>query len=700
FQICLLNVTNALLGPRTNAMLYIADNDLGGVIQFSTTNYLVTETGITAHILITRSGGFASGVTVDFTTSDGTASGGSDYANSSRTLVFNAGEISKTVLVPIFNDSIDEPNETVLLSLSNPTGGASLGPRANAVLTITDDDAGGTIQFSATSYSVSELSNAVKLVVNRSNGIASGVSVDFQTVMQITGLVATADLDYVSTNGTLYFASNELSKVLYIPILDDQLPEGNESFRVVLSNPQGGAVLGLNRSALVTIIDDESSLQFARSSYTNNEGLASFTVTVTRTGPNATLATVDYVTKDGSAVAGEDYTAKAGRLTFTPGLTSQTISVVVSNDTFVEGTEYFQLCLLNVTNALLGPTTNANLYIIDNDLGGAIQFSATSITGTEGTVASVTLSRVGGLATGISVQVNLNPVTATPDQDFTFATETVFFNANETNKTIQIPLLNDTQVDDGELFQLFLSDPQGGATLAANSNVLVKIKNNYQASGFAPDNVQGKVVKAVIGHGTGPFASAGTFIFSPSTLDSSFRTFPQTSTLNIDEGTYTYQKTGPNTGLLIENNAPSGEMVHTYITFSSATAGTFASTNDAMTGFQTGTFTVPDNHAFGFALDSVAGWTAVNHITSGSGVFSPSGTGNIIFFPDGSYSDGGGGGTYWYVKTGANTASVLLFSNVGFTISMQVTYTGPTTGAFSSIAIGDPGTQTGTFILQ
>jgi hypothetical protein len=77
---------------------------------------------------------------VDYSTSDDTATSGEDYVASSGTLSFAAGQTGKTFIVPIINDGTDEPNETINLSLSNPTGGASLGPRSTAILTITDND--------------------------------------------------------------------------------------------------------------------------------------------------------------------------------------------------------------------------------------------------------------------------------------------------------------------------------------------------------------------------------------------------------------------------------------------------------------------------------------------------------------------------------------------------------------------------------
>ncbi|MCP5804567.1 hypothetical protein NL322_28730, partial [Klebsiella pneumoniae] len=74
-----------------------------------------------AAITVTRTGGAASGVSVRFETSGGSATTNVDYTAVETNLTFNAGESNKTVFVPILPDGVTESNETVNLKLSNPT---------------------------------------------------------------------------------------------------------------------------------------------------------------------------------------------------------------------------------------------------------------------------------------------------------------------------------------------------------------------------------------------------------------------------------------------------------------------------------------------------------------------------------------------------------------------------------------------------
>lgn len=111
-----------------------------GSLQFSAPSYTVNEAGGTATITVTRAGGATGPVAVSYTTANGSATAGADYTPASGTLSWANGDtMAKTFAIAITNDAVVEGAEAVLVSLTNPTGGASLGA-ANATLTITDDD--------------------------------------------------------------------------------------------------------------------------------------------------------------------------------------------------------------------------------------------------------------------------------------------------------------------------------------------------------------------------------------------------------------------------------------------------------------------------------------------------------------------------------------------------------------------------------
>ncbi|MEO8061917.1 MAG: Calx-beta domain-containing protein [Pseudomonadota bacterium] len=119
-----------------------APNSAAGTLQFSSASYQQSESNAIAPIVITRAGGSAGAVTVTFSTSDGSAAAGTDYNTVSETVFFGDGDSDpRTVNVSaIKNDTFNEPDKTVNLTLSEPGACATLGAQSTAVLTIQDDD--------------------------------------------------------------------------------------------------------------------------------------------------------------------------------------------------------------------------------------------------------------------------------------------------------------------------------------------------------------------------------------------------------------------------------------------------------------------------------------------------------------------------------------------------------------------------------
>lgn len=110
-------------------------------------------------------------------------------------------------------------------------------------------------------------------------------------------------------------------------------------------------------------------LQIKSASYNVTEGTDGFVnILVTRSGGRDGAVSVDYATQDGSAVAGSDYTAMSGTLTWVDGLSgNQTISVAITNDNTPETSESFTVTLSNVSLATLGANSATMVNVIDDD---------------------------------------------------------------------------------------------------------------------------------------------------------------------------------------------------------------------------------------------------------------------------------------------------------------------------------------------
>ena len=325
---------------------------------------------------MTRTGGSFGVVGVTFATSNGTATAPGDYTAVTQTVGFANGDTApKTISIPIINDTTAETpaNETVNLTLSNPTGGATLGSPNSAVLTITDDDvAPGALQFSASTYSVAENAGTGTAVVTvtRTGGSFGVVGVTFAT----SNGTATAPGDYTAVTQTVGFANGDTApKTISIPIINDTTAEtpANETVNLTLSNPTGGATLGSPNSAVLTITDDDvapGTLQFSASTYSVAENSGNAAVTVTRTGGSAGAVSVTFATgTGGTATASVDYTAVNQTVLFVNGdTTNKTVNIPILNDTTAEPDETVNLTLSNPIGATLGTRSTAVLTIRAN----------------------------------------------------------------------------------------------------------------------------------------------------------------------------------------------------------------------------------------------------------------------------------------------------------------------------------------------
>ncbi|MEO6033813.1 MAG: Calx-beta domain-containing protein, partial [Verrucomicrobiota bacterium] len=360
-NITLSNPTGGALVLGTNeVVLTIADNDVA--FSFSTPAYVINEGDGDVTLTVRRENGSQGVAVVSYQTTSGSALAGLDYIETSNTLVFADGETFKTFSVSVLQDSLVEGDEFFFVNLVNPSAGTQLGSPTNALVTITDDDS--SMSLSAAEYTVDEGGTNVTIRVVRTNSSSGTVSVNFAT----SNATAIASSDFIGTNVTLVFLPGETAKAIVIPIIDDVLVEGNESFTVRLTNPATGVALGNPAIATVTIIDNDAGLRFSSPTYRLSESGVSATITVLRTTVTNTTVSVNYRTTDGTAREGLDYLNASGVLIFTNGETARTFVVPVIDDTLIEGDETVLISLFAPSgqSTIISPGA-AVLTIVDND---------------------------------------------------------------------------------------------------------------------------------------------------------------------------------------------------------------------------------------------------------------------------------------------------------------------------------------------
>ena len=174
--------------------------------------------------------------------------------------------------------------------------------------------------------------------------------------------------DYSTTAGTVTFEVGEVTKFIDIPILNDLISEGTETFGFNLGATTG-SVDGVARTATIRILDDDApaTIEFSRKDFAVAEDGGIATLTLTRAGNTLGIATVNYATSNGDAFAIADYLTKAGTVTFAAGEISKNITINIVNDNIQEINEFFNVTLSGAVGATLGLKTIADVTIADDD---------------------------------------------------------------------------------------------------------------------------------------------------------------------------------------------------------------------------------------------------------------------------------------------------------------------------------------------
>ena len=172
------------------------------------------------------------------------------------------------------------------------------------------------VRFQDSNYLVNENDGTVTLTVLKEGSTDQTVTVNYQT----QDFTAIDPLDYTATNGQLSFDPAVTSMTISIPVVN--LPGYNPDTRffVNLSNPVY-ADLGTDSGTVVTIVnvDEPPEILFGQGSVEIYEDNATLYIDILKSGVTSARALVNYETVDGTAIAGENYTARAGTLEFLPG---------------------------------------------------------------------------------------------------------------------------------------------------------------------------------------------------------------------------------------------------------------------------------------------------------------------------------------------------------------------------------------------
>jgi hypothetical protein len=462
FYINLSNPINATISDNQGVGT-IGDNDQPPAITISDGSQNENISLMSFTVSLSEPSGFM--ISVDYQTNDISAEVSSDYSNTNGTLTLPAGVSSGTINVPIFDDDMSETNETFSVDLSNASNATITDNQG--IGTIIDDDEAPTI--SVNDQAVDESVGNINFTVTISTASALPITVDYET----QNGTAVAPGDFNATSGSLTIPAGSTTGSIIVLIVDDNLDESNENFTIFLSNPVNATLA--DNQGIGNIIDDEAPPTISISDESENEGVGNMTFTVTLSVLSGSAVSVSYQTSNNTATASADYTFKSGFLTIPAGSLTGTITIPILEDDLSESSETFKVNLSNAVNAAISDYQGVGT-IVDNDALPTISITDETVNENAGNmIFTVSLSTASALTVSVSYETNNG--TAIAPGDYISRSGSLTIPAGSTTGTISVPIVNDSGLEENEIFYLELKISVN-ATIADNQGVGTIVDND------------------------------------------------------------------------------------------------------------------------------------------------------------------------------------------------------------------------------
>lgn len=582
-------------------------------------------------------------VAIGYSFNGSTATGGgvdySDPGNGSLTIA--AGSTTGTITTNIVNDTLLDPDETIIATLSAGTG-YTVGTTNTATLTITDDE--------LPTITVAPVVGAAEQIAPGTNTVVPGEFVFTRTgtpaqiAAALTGVgfavggTATAGTDYTSIGTTVDFAAGSAQATVTVTPINDTEFEGGETVTVTLNTPPvTGFDVGGTGTASLSIADDDQPNIVITASQPNAEEWNTGTgavvpgqYTLTRTGSAAQIATAQAVSVSfgGTATKGTDYTVTvdpsdtggttytAGAVTFAAGQTTAILAVTPVRD--INGAEGSETAIATIAPpagyVVSGDSATATVTIADEPL------TITAATGTQpaenGPVnGTFILTRTGATTSALNATYTFDAAsTATGGgTDYTdIGGGTATFGVGQNTTTIELLTIDD-------------ATPEVGETIILNSVTATgyTVTGTPQTLTIVDDDVPTVTVTATDPTASENAGETGTFTFTGAAGTVVNYTVSGTATSGTDftalAGTITLTGT-PATDVVTvtaTDDATVDEVSETVIVTIDASTASPPAYNIGGTG--TATVSITDNDGTTAGNDNLVGSTGIDIMSGGDG---------------------------------------------------------------------------------
>ena len=657
FKVALSNADVRTLLLNTNLDVTILSAN--SLFEFTASTNSVSETNRTVTLFVQRIGNRNTSGDVSYATLDGSATNGLRYTATNGTLSFAVGVVTQALTVSLINNQLIDGDQSFLVRLSNASTNDAVGHGSNCAVTVVDDDV--EIGWALTSLTLPENAGTNQLMVYRT-GVTNGTNLVRYT-FPLTGAITS---DFIAANGILTFQPGVTNlSVAFAPVLNNVLQTNRAVVAtLILTNAMAGVPHLGNTNLVITLVESKAGLNWETTALTVNEPMlaapsTNVTLVVLRSGNTNQTNTVAWATQDGTALRNSNFIAASGTLTLLPGVLSNTVSIVVTNDYTVTALKQFTVALSNLDDtAVVLLNTNATLTLSDGS--SMFQFASTNVSASEtnGT-ALLTVQRIGASDSDMKVWISTVDGTASNSARYTKTNGVLRFLPTVTSLTARVVLINNVKVDGDQYFfakltNAFYTASSNYVQIGSASNCQVTVLDNDVAFGWALTNLsltedagtnQLMIIRTGVTNGTNKvtyafpltgaitndfIARGGTLTFDPGVTNMSVAFLPRTNAvIQTNRAVVATLSVTPVSGVpyLVNTN-----MVITLVESRAGLAWspTYTAVVEPVTGTTNATLTVVRTYN---STGTVAvAWTTVNGTaTNNTNYFAASGT--LTFMP-------------------------------------------------------------------
>ena len=449
-------------------ILTFNDNEIQPTVSLTVDSNSMGETGGSVTLTATLSYVNSASTSVTLGTSGTAVGGGTDFTLSSSTITIAAGNTTGTATLSSVGDSISDPTETVIVDITNVSGGdnaTEATPAQRQTVTITDDEALPVISLSSSASTVSEANASVTLTVTATPASSSVITVNLAE----TGTASGGGVDYSLGAGVLNISAGSTTATTSITAVDDGIYDPAETVIIDISSVSGGgATESGSQQETVTITDDEGaptvSLSVDSNTVSEGDGVGARTVTVTLSNTASDNVTVGLSTSGTTTGGGVDYTLNSNSLLIAAGSTTASTTLDISEDLLIEGTETIIVDISSVTNSI-GITENGvqteTINLTDNEAGPTVSISSSSPIAENGGVSTVTATMSAAAAQSTTINL-LFSGTADNGTDYLRSASSITIAAGNTSGSITVTGVNDSFNDEAETVIVDIDTVSGG----------------------------------------------------------------------------------------------------------------------------------------------------------------------------------------------------------------------------------------------